>query len=85
MIECCNCSAFFWVTNSFDVNKHETKDFFYCPNGHGQSYTKSTAEKLQDKLDSREIEIRILHTEIDHQNAKIKTLKPKKTKKKKSK
>ncbi len=50
-VECCGCGAIFWVTNGFNENRLKDKRLFYCPNGHSQAYIKSTAEKLQEKLD----------------------------------
>ena len=50
-IECYKCGTDFLVTNEFNSNRLKDKESFYCPNGHSQAYIKSTAEKLQEKLD----------------------------------
>lgn len=38
------------LPKQIQVNLKKTKAVFYCYNGHGQSYTKSTADVLQEKL-----------------------------------
>jgi hypothetical protein len=53
-IECCNCGVIFAVLDDFKRNLHKTKQSFYCPNGHSQSYTESTAEKLRKELAAKE-------------------------------
>ena len=52
--ECCNCGVWFAVPRSLMGSLRRTKTTFYCPNGHPQSYTRSEADKLRDKL-NREI------------------------------
>lgn len=49
-IECCNCGVFFAITADLERNLRKTKNSFYCPNGHSQSYSKSTEEVLKEKL-----------------------------------
>lgn len=49
-IECCQCHLLFWVTSDHKRRLVKSKESFYCPNGHSQSYVgKSDAEKLKDK------------------------------------
>jgi len=48
--ECCKCSCLFGITTALLTNLKETKQTFYCPNGHPQSYRKSTAEELREQL-----------------------------------
>jgi Zn ribbon nucleic-acid-binding protein len=43
--ECCNCGVMFALTVEFQDNKKRDKTRFYCPNGHGQSYTGITDEE----------------------------------------
>lgn len=62
--ECCTCSALFAVTCMFQRECKQTKKDFYCPNGHPQSYTKSTADILSEQLDGAKLNIRILETEV---------------------
>lgn len=50
-IECCNCGVIFGMPPQWIANRKETKDIFYCPNGHGQSYTESTADHLRKQLE----------------------------------
>ncbi len=55
---CCNCGVMFAMETSYDKQLRETHKTFYCPNGHGQSYTgKTEAEKLRDELKRKEQEL----------------------------
>lgn len=45
--ECCACGAAFAMTESFQAKRVDDKRSFYCPSGHGQSYT---GEPLRDQL-----------------------------------
>jgi len=63
IIECCACSSLFAITIKFNKNLLENKQTFYCPNGHSQLYTKSTAEKLQELLAAKDLALSILQTE----------------------
>lgn len=53
-IECCECGVIWAVLDDYKRNMHKTKQLFYCPNGHSQSYTESTAEKLRKELAAKE-------------------------------
>ncbi len=53
---CCNCGVPFGLPSDFQEQLRKTKNSFYCPNGHGQSYSKSKAEILQDKFNAEKIE-----------------------------
>ncbi len=49
-IECCKCHVLFWVTTIHDDRLIETKETFYCPNGHPQSYQgKTDKQKLAEE------------------------------------
>ena len=51
--ECCNCGITFGVLKSWNDRLVQSRQKFYCPNGHAQSYTgKSEAQKLQERLDA---------------------------------
>lgn len=50
-IECCNCGMIFFVSKNYKQHLQETLQSFYCPNGHCQSYTKSTANILKDEIE----------------------------------
>lgn len=51
--ECCVCAIVYFVTAQFQRKCKETKQSFYCPNGHSQSYTKSEADRLRDLLETQ--------------------------------
>lgn len=53
---CCSCGVAFGIPSDLQDQLLKTKNLFYCPNGHRQSYTKSKAEILQEKLDVEKIE-----------------------------
>jgi hypothetical protein len=52
--ECVKCGCIYAVTSNFQSTRKEDKATFYCPNGHPQSYTKSTAQTLQEKVTNLE-------------------------------
>jgi hypothetical protein len=45
VIECCVCSIDFGLGKVFIAHRREDHGTFYCPNGHGQSYTGDNAEE----------------------------------------
>jgi hypothetical protein len=55
--ECIQCGCTYAVTSQFQSQRKDDKRTFYCPNGHPQSYTKSTASILQEKLNKLESEL----------------------------
>jgi hypothetical protein len=63
-IECCNCGVVFLVSERLHLSWRRTKQTFYCPNGHGQSYTKSTAAILEERLAKKDEEIQKLQKEL---------------------
>ena len=48
--ECCNCGVIFAITRDHQASFLRTKQWFYCPNGHRQSYTESEADRLKRRL-----------------------------------
>jgi hypothetical protein len=55
--ECCNCGMVFGVPSNIIERRRQDHQRFYCPAGHGQSYTsESEAEQLKRQL--REAEAR---------------------------
>lgn len=83
---CCNCGVTFWMTCGMQKKFKDDKSTFYCPNGHGQSYRQSTAEKKFD-LQKAELENRLknaenllttrtmeLHTKLTSKEKKIRKL-----------
>lgn len=48
--DCCTCGVIFAVDRSYlDARKTDLATF-YCPNGHGMSYTQSEADRLRAAL-----------------------------------
>lgn len=51
MEECCACGTPFMIPKWMKKALLNSKQTFYCPNGHGQSYVgKTEAEKLKEQL-----------------------------------
>lgn len=48
--ECCNCHVTFAIPKEWDDALQQSHATFYCPAGHGQSYTGKTAiQKAEDE------------------------------------
>lgn len=47
---CCNCGIAFAMPQGMQMRLKERGGSFYCPNGHGQHYTKTDNQKLQERL-----------------------------------
>jgi len=49
---CCNCAIAFTIPEDFRRRRLLDQKPFYCPNGHGQSYTgKTEVQKLKEELE----------------------------------
>jgi hypothetical protein len=53
-IVCYSCAIPFAVPSSFKKNLQANQEYFYCPNGHQQHYSKSTESILKEKIDKLE-------------------------------
>jgi hypothetical protein len=63
--ECITCAIHFYITAAFVKRLKETKQSFYCPNGHSMAYTKGTVQILQEKIQQKDLEIINLKRELD--------------------
>lgn len=56
---CYQCAIPFGIPSDFKDSclAEGDKKLFYCPNGHGQVYTKSNSQKLQEKFDKEKLEL----------------------------
>lgn len=53
--DCCVCGMQFAMTEDFRRRKLNNHEGFYCPSGHGQSYTgKTEAQKQRERADKLE-------------------------------
>jgi hypothetical protein len=52
-VECCKCGVIFGLNQNLNKHLKESKDSFYCPNGHSQAYVKSTADRLAEELERK--------------------------------
>lgn len=51
--ECCNCGVVFAMPDYMMRGLRTNGGTFYCPNGHGQHYTKTEVQRLREKLDEQ--------------------------------
>lgn len=73
--ECVICGVVFWMTDTLYKARRQDGRTFYCPNGHGMSYTETEADKLRrerDRLAQQqarlEDNIRELSHALDHEH-----------------
>lgn len=78
-IECCNCGVTFAMPASWlRVYEGDPNRFFYCPAGHPQHFSKSTATKLREEIERKNFAIqeeikRSRRLEQDLRSQKFKT------------
>ncbi len=75
--ECISCGCTYAVTSQFQDKRKQDKRNFYCPNGHAQSYTKSTADTLREKVEQLETSKNRVMLERDEAKAKAERLEKK--------
>ncbi len=49
-ITCCNCGVSFWIAERHNSDLIASKDTFYCPNGHSQSYVGETEKEKYNRM-----------------------------------
>lgn len=77
-VECCMCHMPFTMTKEFNTKLRRCHNTFYCPAGHGQSYTgKSDLDQMREERDTA------IHLKLAAQ-AELEALKKKKCRKGKS-
>lgn len=52
-VDCCNCGITFAMPSTLLDRFKNNGNSFYCPHGHGQSFTKSEVDRLREKLDEQ--------------------------------
>jgi len=58
--QCCNCGVPFAMTEDFRRRRLNDRKSFYCPKGHGQSYTgKTEVQKLKDQLSLKQDQLNV--------------------------
>lgn len=67
-IVCCDCTAHFAMDSDLNRRCLDTGRSFYCPNGHGQSYTDTELSKL--KKERKNLLDRVSWAETEAENAK---------------
>lgn len=69
-LTCCNCAVVFGFPKDHEARLRQTRQTFYCPNGHGQSFTgKTEAEKLREQLEAVKRTADYLRTDLDRVRA----------------
>lgn len=73
-VTCCECGTVFGMEEPLQEMRTKDGKKFFCPNGHGQWYTKSTSAKLEEsktqleetkkELQDCQVEIRRLKCEL---------------------
>lgn len=53
--DCCSCGVTFFIPADLRARRKNDAQSFYCPNGHGQSYSKSEADQLRAKVKEWEV------------------------------
>ena len=78
---CCVCAISFAMTVDFTAARRRDLKSFHCPAGHSQSYTKSEADGLRERLKRAEENIAategmlsVARRERDHQERRVRSL-----------
>ena len=65
MVTCCKCYMRFAMFDTHTARLRENHETFYCPSGHGQSYTGQTeADKLRARLEYEQRESNSLSEQL---------------------
>lgn len=51
---CCACECRFGITTSLQKRLREGGERFFCPYGHGMSYTKPENQRLREELEAKQ-------------------------------
>ena len=74
--DCCNCGMLFAMTNDFRQRRLDDRETFYCPSGHGQSYTgKTEAQRLKDQLAQQKRKTEYMEAQRDKARGEKRTVK----------
>jgi hypothetical protein len=71
---CIVCGIYYWVTSEFYSSIRRNKSEFFCPNGHGQAYLKSEADKLRELLNEERRKASQIQFELITTERKVKRL-----------
>lgn len=55
---CCNCGTVFALPKDLKKRRIDFGGDFYCPNGHGQYYSKPTVDRLREEIETKSREVR---------------------------
>jgi hypothetical protein len=70
VIECITCGVMFGMSPTLQQQKRKSKDWFYCPNGHPQAYTKSPEdaeiERLKKELADKDVRLNWARSDAEH-------------------
>lgn len=71
---CYRCAIVFAVPNTFQRNRLEDKESFFCPNGHSQAYVESRADRLERDLKAKADELARVRAYADQREARVREL-----------
>jgi pantothenate kinase type III len=66
-VDCYKCGVVFAVDRTLEAMWRRDRTQFFCPNGHGQSYTKSEADRLREQLETAKRETEQQRAEAERQ------------------
>lgn len=72
---CSSCGVTFGITEAFEARKRADGSTFYCPNGHGQVFRKTDAQREREKREiverqNSDLAARVLQLSKDLRKAK---------------
>jgi hypothetical protein len=63
-LECASCGICFAIPGSFERQRRDDGETFYCPSGHKNVYRKTEAQRLMEQLKAKERELRAVKCDI---------------------
>lgn len=72
VIICYKCAMPFAVPVQVKKTLRSSQDIFYCPQGHAQSYSKSTETILKEEYETKLRNLKFSHDLLVKENAKLK-------------
>lgn len=78
--QCYKCGIWFMLESCYRQKLRETKNTFYCPNGHGQHFTESETDRLRRERDRLLQQLAMKDDELARQRTQLITSKAQVTK-----
>jgi len=74
-VQCGKCGCHFGLSEEYKKEKMESKEVFYCPNGHPRAYVESTSDKMRRERDRLAQQLAQRDDEIKSKEREIKRIK----------